>query len=220
MSNIVLKNISKKYGKNEVLNNLCLEIPEGKVIGLLGLNGAGKTTLINIIAGIENYSGDITPLKKNDIAYMPCSNIFFHDMRIVDALNFYNDFYSFDKASAEKQLLDMNIKHKQSIGSLSSGQFRFFNFTLTINRKAKLYLLDEPLTNLDIIFREKIVTDLISNFDDNKTFIISSHELNNLEPLFTHITILHNKQSSCLYDVEEVRKKKSLDEFYKEAVEC
>lgn len=221
MSNMVLKNVSKKYGKNEVLKNININISLGKVIGLLGLNGAGKTTLLNILAGLESYNGEITPIKRNDIAYMSCANYYFNDMRVKDIINFNFDFYkAFNKAGAEEKLLSMNYNLKQFCNNLSSGQLRFLNFVLTIHRNSTFYLLDEPLTNMDIIYRDELITSLISAFSDQKTFIISSHELACLEPLFTHITILDNGNNSDLYDVEEIRMTKSLDEFYKEAVSC
>ena len=218
-----IKNVTKKYAKKLVLDNISLSCPKGSIIGLLGLNGAGKTTLFNIIAGLEYYTGSISKYNKNDIAYMPTSKLFFKNMRLIDAINYYNDFYiNFDCIKAKQELTSLGHDLNMLCKNLSKGQYRYFMFVLTMCRQSQVYLLDEPFSNVDILHREMIVSSIIDNCSPDKIIIVSSHELEQLKSLFSHIVIINNTKISSLYDVEMLREdsKKDIETIYRENVIC
>lgn len=214
--------LTKKYGRKTVLSNVGFDIPYGNIVGLLGLNGAGKSTLFNIIAGFIGYEGRIDGIKSTEVSYMSTDNLLFNDKTVKGMINFYKDFapgFDYLQAFADFTLLKINIK--KPIGQLSAGQKRIVSFVLAVNCKAKVYLFDEPLTNLDIIYRDFLIKRLISSIDESKIYLISSHELLELEPIFSHILIIRENELSPLYDVDEIRDGgQSVSQFYKEAVTC
>lgn len=213
---------SKRYFTNLVLENFKLEIPYGSVVGLLGLNGTGKTTLFDCIAGLEDYRGEPFSLNKGEFSYMCIRRNLFSEMRIKDAVNFYYDFYKdFDKETALKELQALKLSMKQTVRSLSAGQYRIVTFVLAINCKAKIYMFDEPLSNLDIVYKDYVINKLINTISEDRIYIVSSHELPDLETIYSHITIIKDKYCTPLLSVDEIRASgKSIADYYKAEVIC
>lgn len=213
---------SKRYFNNLVLEDFKLDLPYGAIVGLLGLNGAGKTTLFDCMMGLEDYKGDTFNVSKGDLSYMCIRRNLFADMRIVDAINFYNDFYQgFDKSQALIDLHKLKLPMKKRIRTLSAGQYRIITFVLAINCKARIYLFDEPVSNLDILYKEFMIDKLINTICDDKLYIVSSHELHELENIYSHIAIIKDKNCTPLVSVEDIRLSgKSIAEYYKGVVVC
>jgi ABC-2 type transport system ATP-binding protein len=191
-------------------------------MGLLGLNGSGKTTLFDCIAGLEDYSGEPMNLERGDFSYMCLRRNLFSDMNVRNAVSFYADFYKdFDKENALRELTELKLSLKQNIRRLSAGQYRIVTFILAINCKAKIYMFDEPLSNLDIIYRDFVIKKLISTINEDRIYIVSSHELSELENIYSHIAIIKDKGVTPLLTVDEVKAKGiSVSDFYKEEVIC
>ncbi|NCA67457.1 MAG: ATP-binding cassette domain-containing protein [Clostridia bacterium] len=212
----------KKYFNNKVLQDFTLNMPYGSIVGLLGLNGTGKTTLFDCIAGLEAYRGNMFGLSCGEFSYMCIRRNLFSDMSIKDAVNFYADFYKdFDKKTALKELAATRLNIKQSIRSLSAGQYRIVTFILAINCDSKIYLFDEPLSNLDIIYKNFVIEKLISTISEEKIYIVASHELPDLENVFSHIAVIKEKECAPLIGVEEIREQgKSISDYYKGEVIC
>lgn len=221
-NSFVIKNITKSYGKNRVLNDISFEFPYGNIIGVLGLNGAGKTTLFDIIAGFINYKGEVGKKYPYDVAYMSTNNMLIGHNTIQNMIEFYKDFMpEFDYKAATNDMKKLGLNLKKHSFKLSMGQKRIVSFVLAINCKSEIYLFDEPFTNLDIIYRDFLTKKLIEKIDENKVFLISSHELIELEDILSHITILHNAKLSVLKSVEDIRDGGiSISEYYKESVLC
>lgn len=203
-----------------MLSDVSVDIPYGTITGVLGLNGSGKSTLFNVIAGFVDFDGEVIKEKAYDVAYMSTDNLFFSDMKLRDIVKFYKDFMpGFDAERAERELNSMQLNPKKTYGRLSMGQKRIVAFVMTVCSKAKIYLFDEPLTNLDILYREYLINTLISDIDETKAFVISSHELMELENVFSHVVILKDNKLGELTDTEDIRASgQSIAEFYKEAV--
>lgn len=222
MENFRIRIESKRYFKNLVLENFELNIPYGNVLGLLGLNGTGKTTLFDCIMGLEDYKGESANIQKGDVSYMCIRRNLFNDMKLKDAVNFYADFYKdFDKETALTELNTLKLSLKQSIKSLSAGQYRIVTFILAINCKAKIYLFDEPLSNLDIICKDFVINKLINTISEDKIYIVSSHELPDLENIYSYIAIIKEKSCLPLISVDEIRASgKGIADYYKGEVTC
>ncbi|NCA92704.1 ATP-binding cassette domain-containing protein [bacterium] len=212
----------KRYFDNPVLQDFTLNIPYGSVVGLLGLNGTGKTTLFDCIAGLEAYQGAPMGLLRGDFSYMCIRRNFFVDMSIYDAVNFYADFFAgFDKKTALSELAATKLRLKKSIKRLSAGQYRIVTFILAINCASKIYLFDEPLSNLDIIYKDFVIEKLINTINENKIYIVASHELPDLENVFSHIAIIKKRACTPVIAVDEIRAEgKSVSDYYMGEVLC
>jgi len=219
MDKLILQDIKKSYGNVKVLDELSICLDINGIVGILGLNGSGKTTLFNILGGLEkNYSGLILPDSYTDFIYMPTKNIMPINYNIKNVLDFYSAFMNnFDIMKAIEELEKVKINLNKRIINLSSGMQRQVIFILTMCTDAKVYLLDEPLTNLDINFREYIVNFLIEQSVNQKLFLIATHEIKEFENLFNKFILLKNGKFSKIYDSETVRKESglSIEEYYR-----
>ncbi len=211
-----IEGISKRYGKKLVLDGVQLAVPRGSIVGILGLNGTGKSTLFNVLAGFVNYKGTIGKNKSSDIAYMSTDNLLYNDKTVAGMLTFYKDFMpGFDYETAKADLTKLGIELKKMTYKLSMGQKRIVSFVLTIYCEAAVYLFDEPLTNLDIIYRKYLVGKLIDRIDENRVFLVSSHELLELEPVLSHVVILKDKKLGELRLADEIRDGgQSISDYY------
>lgn len=219
MKDYIFSGICKAYGRKEVLRNVSLEIAPGSFVGILGLNGTGKTTLLNILGDVDrNFKGKIS-LRGNQVAYMR-TRITFPERRTVnELLTFYERFYPFDRKKAEEMLQATKIVHKARLRALSAGMQRQLNFICNFCVESRVLLLDEPLTNLDLIFRDVIINSLIERAMEDRIIIVATHEIKEFENLFTHVTILKNGQLGPLTEAEALRAQgKSVEEFYEESL--
>lgn len=228
MENLVeIKKLSKNYFNKKALDNLDLTIEEGKVLGILGPNGSGKTTLIKILTGLLRQSkGEVLidghkvgVYTKSIVSYLPDRNFLYNWMTIEDAFKFYSDFYSdFDLKRGEELLDFMKLGKDMKITSLSKGMTEKLNLTLVLSRKAKLYILDEPIAGVDPVARDQILDAIIKNYDSNSSMIITTHLVRDMENLFDDVAFLKYGEVILKGNAEELReeKGKSIDEIYKE----
>lgn len=228
MGNLVkIKRISKNYFNKKALDNLSLNIEEGKVLGILGPNGSGKTTLIKIMTGLlRQSSGELLidghkvgVYTKSIVSYLPDRNFLYNWMSIKDALNFYSDFYyDFDEKRAEELLHFMQLEKNMKITSLSKGMMEKLNLILVLSRKAKLYILDEPIAGVDPVARDQILDAIIKNYDSNSSMIVTTHLVRDMESLFDDVAFLKDGKIILEGNAESLReeKNKSIDEIYKE----
>ena len=180
-----IKNLSKKFEKKEVLNNINLEVESGEVVSLVGRNGSGKTTLLKLITGIYQLDmGEITidginieqnNLKSN-IIYIPDKFDYFKYTKIKNIIKYYALAYdNFDKKFFKKELEKNKISLNKKVTELSKGQTVIFGVILGLACRTNFLLLDEPLDGIDIInTQRKKITNIIR-------ILVSSHQLDYLE---------------------------------------
>lgn len=228
MENILkVVDINKKYLSKDALKNINIEIGCGKVVGLLGPNGSGKTTLIKLIAGLLKPSSGVIEINgknpgvytKSIVSYMPDKDFLYKWMRIRDALDFYNDFYEdFDMQKAINLLGVMKLNLNDKITSLSKGMYEKLNVTLTFSRRARLYVLDEPLGGIDPVARESIMDVILSSCRDDSSILISTHLVHDIERLFDEVIFISNGEIILQGDAEELRSRNSnsIDALYRE----
>ena len=156
-------NLSKSYGKKEVLQNINLQIPRGKIIGLLGKNGTGKSTLIKLINDLLTpTSGEVlingkAPCteSKKIIAFLPEHTYLDKSMRVSEIIKYFTEFYdNFDSEKAYKLLKDLNLDADQKLTKMSKGMQEKVQLVLVMSRKADLYILDVPLGGVDPATRD------------------------------------------------------------------
>lgn len=225
-------NLSKAYnGMIYALRDVNLILPKGKIIGLLGPNGAGKTTLIKLTAGLLTpTTGSVTvdglPIgaeSKAIVSYLPERTYLPSWMSVTECLNFFSDFYAdFDRTRAEGMLATLQIPATAKLGHLSKGNKEKVQLVLVMSRRAKLYILDEPIAGVDPAARDFILDTVLQNYDPNATVLISTHLITDIEPVLDEFIFI-NQGSVMMYNSVENAKAeygKSIDELFREVFRC
>lgn len=226
-----IQGLSKKYGSRCALNNVTCEMPKGRIVGLLGPNGSGKTTMMKLIAGLLTpSSGEITvcgnpvgPGSKALVSYLPDRTYLSNNQTVRQQLDYFQDFYGdFDRSRAEDMLQKLGINPIARFGSLSKGTREKVQLVLVMSRRAKLYLLDEPIGGVDPAARDYILNTIITNYDPEATVVISTHLISDVEPILDDYLFLHNGRIIQGGVVDEARESsgKSLDELFREVFRC
>lgn len=224
------KNLTKNYGSTIGLSNFTISLEGGKVIGILGSNGSGKTTLIKMIAGIlQPTAGTITvnglPIgteTKKIISYLPERTYLNSWMRIRDIIDYFEDFYSdFDRTTALRMLSALGVNENAKLKTLSKGTREKVQLVLVMSRKAKVYLLDEPIAGVDPVAREFILETSLANRAPDSTILISTHLIADVEKVLDRFIFIRDGKLLMTEDVEKVQEEgKTVDEFFREVYKC
>ena len=223
--------LSKMYGGFMALRAIDLTLPKGEIIGLLGPNGSGKTTFLKLCAGLLTPSSGTLEIcgkpvgeeSKALVSYLPDRTYLSNRQKIREQLDYFQDFYSdFDRNRAEYMLRDLGISLDSRFGSLSKGNREKVQLVLVMSRRAKLYLLDEPIGGVDPAARDYILRTILNNYDPEATVLISTHLIADVEPVLDGYLFLHLGQIVGAGRVKQVREEtgKSLDELFREVFRC
>ena len=228
MDNIIeIKDLTKKYGGTIAINNINLNIKKGKIIGILGPNGSGKTTLIKLLTGLLHpTNGEIkidghlpSVYTKSIISYLPDRNALYNWMKIDDAIKLFMDFYEdFDGKKADSLLEFMKLDRTMKVSELSKGMKEKLNLTLVLARKAKVFIMDEPIAGVDPVARDQILKAIIDNYEENSTMIITTHLVKDMENIFDELVFIGDGEIVLQGDAETLREEKkiNIDDIYKE----
>lgn len=221
-----IKEVSKKFSRRIVLNNVNLSLDKGKVLGILGPNGQGKTTLLNTIFGFlrpDNGEVKINGINvgyetKKSVAFLQEKNNLRSWMSVKDAIEFYRDFFEdFDENRLNELLEFMEVSKESKVKSLSKGTLEKLCLSLVLSRRAKLYILDEPISGVDLIAREKIVEAIVKNISDDSSMIITTHYVGELERVFDEVAFITEGKIVEHGDAEDLREKYngSIEDIYR-----
>ena len=233
MENAVLKatGLVKNYGGTRALDGLELELPQGKIVGLLGPNGSGKTTFLKIAAGLLTPSaGELTicgrkigPETKAVVSYLPDKTYLNRQQRITEILEFFQDFYrDFDRERAENMLSALRIDTSARLKTLSKGNQEKVQLILVMSRRARLYLLDEPIGGVDPATRDYIIRTILTNFDENASIVISTHLIADVENILDDVAFLSRGHLLLQSSADDLRARegKSVDAVFREVFRC
>ncbi|MCQ2548055.1 MAG: ABC transporter ATP-binding protein [Clostridia bacterium] len=228
MAILECKSLTKVYSVKPVINGLNLSLQAGKIYGLLGPNGCGKTTLIKMIAGLLKPSSGqilvdgkpISPETKKIVAYLPERTYLTAGMRVKDLIAFFEDFYDdFDENIAHEMLANLKIDENSSLSILSKGNKEKVQLIMVMSRRAKLYLLDEPIAGVDPAGRDYILQTIIGNYNPEACVLITTHLIHDVESALDEFIFMDfgGKVLRC-GNADEVRLAtgKSLDELFRE----
>lgn len=219
--------LTKKYGSQKAVDGLNLKIERGRVYALLGPNGSGKSTFMKMAAGlIHPTSGSISfdgePIGKNSKAhtvYMPTESYFYSYMTWKDTGKYFADFYEDFQQDLYYKLLDeFSLTPKMKISKMSSGMMAKGKVALALSRDANLIMLDEPLNGIDIIARDQILKSIETYCSPKKTFLVSSHLVDELERMTDYAVFMKNGKLVMYGKVDELTEKheKTMTDLYKD----
>lgn len=231
MSMIEIQNLNKNFGTNTVLSDLSLNLEAGRIIGLLGPNGSGKSTLLKILAGLtSDYRGTVLldghrpgEDTKAVTSYLPEKTYLSGWMRPVDAFDYFADFYAdFDRVKAAEMLKQFRLNERQPIKNMSKGMQEKLQLVLVMARKAKVYLLDEPMGGVDPATRSAILDVTLRQYQEDSIMIFATHLISDVEKIFDSVIFLGYGELKLFEDVDRIREKygKSVDDLFREVFAC
>lgn len=214
---VAVSQLSKNYHKTTALQELSLELHSGQIIGLIGANGSGKTTLFQILSGIlPATSGSFSVLGGNPLTDIRVKNELIYSLydlplekseRLKNVLSYYQIMYpKFDQEFANKMMKLFDLPEKKKISSLSQGMKSIFHFLCAVAARCQVTMLDEPFIGIDIEKRKLAYEILLRDYMEYpRTFIISSHNLAELEHLLSEMVLIHQGRVIFYEDIDTVR---------------
>ena len=230
---LICRNLFKRYKRNQwVLEDFNCTLPAGKIVGLLGPNGCGKSTLMKLICGLLSPNrgeilicGEPRSEKTNAlVSYLPERTYFDPGMHVAALLDYFCDFYAdFDRPLAERMLADLGIDPKAKLRTLSKGTKEKVQLVMVMARRARLYLLDEPIAGVDPAARDYILRTIIGSYNTEATVVITTHLIHDIEPVLDEFAFMGYGGKILLSGAaDDVRTErgKSLDELFREVFGC
>lgn len=228
---LTCEGLTKHYGTKTALDGVDLHIGFGKIVGLLGPNGSGKTTLIKLANGLlqpDSGSIRIAGMKpgvesKAIVSYLPDADWLPGWMRVEQLVEMFGDFYKdFDPARANEMLANLELSSKDVLKTLSKGNREKVQLILAMSRNARLYLLDEPIGGVDPAARDYILHTILSNYSKDATVLISTHLIEDIEPVLDEAIFLKEGTVFAHRSVDEIRENEgmSVDAYFREVFKC
>ena len=224
---LTCRGLTKRYGGVVALKRVDLTLESGKIYGLLGPNGSGKTTFIKLACGLLTPDeGDITILgkapgveSKKIVSYLPENSYLNSWMRVEQIVEMFCDFYGdFSAEAAYRMLEGLGIDKKAKLKNLSKGNKEKVCLILVMARRAKLYILDEPIAGVDPATRDYIISTIINNYNPEASVLLSTHLISDIEQVLDEVIFIQNGEITLQKSVDEIREEngKSVDELFRE----
>lgn len=231
MAILECKQLSKRFGAEPALSGVNFTIEPGGIVGLLGPNGSGKTTLFKLANGLltpdcgEILIDGMAPSveTKKIVSYLPERTYFSNWMRVDRLVDMFADFYEdFDRNAALDMIQRMDIQTHQQIKEMSKGTREKVQLILVMSRRAKLYLLDEPIAGVDPATRDYILNTIISNYNPEAAVVIATHLIADVENILDEVIFLNRGEIALRSTVDAIRAEqgKSVDAVFREVFRC
>ena len=225
MSEVVkVRNVSKHFGDFAALDDVSFNISPGSIVGLIGPNGAGKTTTLKSILGLTDFDGDMRVLGEDPrsgrhkimerVCFIADVGVLPRWLRVSDALDYIQGIHPrFNRDRAEFMLAETKISKRSKVKELSKGMVTQLHLALVMAIEVDLLVLDEPTLGLDILFRKAFYDRLLNDYFDNETsIIISTHQVEEIESLLTHLLFINGGRIVLDWPMDEI------DEIYSEVL--
>ncbi|MBD3274105.1 MAG: ATP-binding cassette domain-containing protein [Candidatus Marinimicrobia bacterium] len=216
---IHMEGVTKKYGSHVALQDATLDIPAGKIVGLVGPNGAGKTTLMRALTGLISYRGDISVLgmepMENRHTLMERTGVI-HDvsvlppwMKVSQILDFQAQVHPrFSKSRCEKLLAETSVTENRKIKQLSKGMKTQLHLSLMLATDSDVLILDEPTHGLDILFRKQFYNSVLEDyFDGQKSIIVSTHQIEEVEHILSDVIFIKQGKILMYDEIDNLHKR-------------
>ncbi|AQP46871.1 ABC transporter [Tessaracoccus aquimaris] len=227
MTAISIHGLVKNYGNFRAIDGLDLELRSGQIVGLLGENGCGKTTLLKVLAGaLTQYEGEVAihghrpgPESKAIVSFLPDAS-FLPDSATLDAcISMYRDFFTdFSEDHARDLIGFFGLESGRKLTTLSKGMREKAQIALAMSRKAKVYLLDEPISGVDPAARDVLLQAIIRDLDPEALILISTHLIHDLEPILDAVAFMRHGKVLLTGEVDDLRSERglSIDALFRE----
>lgn len=209
--------VSKAFGKDQVLKNLEWHVPAGKVIGLLGRNGAGKSTLLECALGLRELdqgrasimgkdSLNLSEAVRGQLGYVPQNSELFEWMTGREMLTYFRAMYpNWNDTKVDALIKKWEIDADKKIGKLSGGQKQRLSIIRALAHEPALFILDEPVANLDPLGRREFLNELINGVIDRATTVVfSTHILSDLERVAMDVAFLRDGKLGLQGEIDEI----------------
>ncbi len=224
---IHISGLTKTYGSTRALDELQLTLPPGQIVGLLGENGCGKTTLLKVLAGVlANHTGDVSiaghkpgPESKALVSFLPDASFLPDHSRVSECVQMYQDFFAdFDVDKAINLIEFFGLQQSMRLKEMSKGMREKVQIALAMSRRAKVYLLDEPISGVDPAAREIILDGMVRNLSEDSLVLISTHLVHDLEPILDGVVMMRHGRVLLAGEVDDLRAQhnKSIDQLFRE----
>lgn len=196
------RDVRKSFGDFEALRGINFSIEKGSIVGLIGPNGAGKTTTLKSLLGLCSFKGDLQVLGSNpgrerhrimeSVCFIADVGVLPRWLRVDQAIDYIEGVHpKFSRCKVEELLAGTAIGAKQRIRSLSKGMVTQLHLALIMAIDVDLLVLDEPTLGLDILYRKEFYDRLLNDYyDGDKSIIISTHQVEEIETLLTHLIFI------------------------------
>ncbi|MFD2674604.1 ABC transporter ATP-binding protein [Gulosibacter bifidus] len=221
------RQLTKRYGKTLALDNFDLDLAPGQIVGLLGENGCGKTTLLKTLAGMDqDFTGtaqiaghDIGPETKALVSFLPDTSFLADSAKVTECIHYFDDFFAdFDADKARDTIAFFGLDASSRLNEMSKGMREKVQVALTMARRARVFLLDEPISGVDPAARQVILDGVLRNLEPESLLMISTHLIHDLEPVLDSVVMMrHGKLLQQGY-VDDLRAEhsKSIDQIFQE----
>lgn len=208
---IKASNIKKTFKGHDgaVLDGVSLELNNAEILGVIGVNGSGKSTLISILAGVIKASEGTVEVDEERLCYVPQQMVFFDHLSVKANLElFASGIYKDKKIISDKILelmesLSLEEVMNKKVKDISEGNKRKLNIAISLLRDGDVFLLDEPIVNIDYNSRRKIENLLLKFKNEGKIVVLVSHHRTFLETVCTKILFLENGKQKYYGDLNE-----------------
>jgi ABC-2 type transport system ATP-binding protein len=213
---VKIRNLRKTYFGKPVVDIESLDIEPGRILGFIGPNGAGKTTTIRCLLGLAKFKGELEVLGNNphknhkellkDVAFIADTAVLPKWITTQQLLDYLDKTHpNFNRHKAQEFLAHTDIRPNAKVRSLSKGMTTQLHLALVISIDAKLLLLDEPTLGLDIIYRQKFYEQLLNDFfDETRTIIITTHQVEEIETILTDIVFINRGKIALDLPMDEI----------------
>ena len=210
------RGLTKRYGKRVAVDGVDFEIPAGRIVGLIGPNGSGKTTTLKAALGLVPFEGELSVLGfdprtqrdelMKDVCFIADVAILPRWLRVKDAVDFVAGVHPrFDRVKAERYIAHTKLRPSMKVKEMSKGMIVQLHLALVMAIDAKLLVLDEPTLGLDIIYRKQFYQNLLEDyFDEAKTIIITTHQVEEVEHILTDLLFIRDGKIVLSASMDEI----------------
>ena len=213
---ISARGLTKKYGRTVAVDNIDLEVPPGRIIGLIGPNGAGKTTALKAILGLATFEGELSVLGLDpsrqrsklmeDVCFIADVAVLPRWIRVWQLIDLTEQIHPrFSRERCMEYLAKTKIEQDKKVKHLSKGMVAQLHLALVMSIDARLLVLDEPTLGLDILFRKSFYTNLLNDyFDEERTILITTHQVEEIEHILTDLIFIQNGKIALDCSMDDV----------------
>ncbi|WP_079909695.1 ATP-binding cassette domain-containing protein [Paenibacillus sp. 32352] len=212
---VVFEQVRKHFYGSPAIQDISFTIPRGQIVGIMGTNGSGKSTILRLMTGLQRPSSgrvllngsEAKRLSARQVAFLPDRDVFYPMHTVEKSLRFYNELFpDFRLARAFSMIETFELELGKKLVHLSKGSLARLKMVLALSRQVPLVVMDEPLSGLDPLIRESIIRSVIASIDmGEQTIVMTTHEVEEVEPLLDKAMLIKEGRLLGYEDVEHIR---------------